>query len=134
MPQPTSKPGHSGGDHGPTRPINLPLDFSSTANMVKPWSAQCPAMTTALRHPPSSLVTALLSGVMKRAVSGSESIAVFAATSLLRHGRRISRDVSINGPSAGISLAPGLSGGIIVFHPQYVFGRHPAIVAMITAN
>jgi redox-sensitive bicupin YhaK (pirin superfamily) len=41
----------------------------------------------------------------------------------------------MNGPSAGISLAPGFSGGIIIYLIlKYVFGRHPAIVAMITAN
>src|SRR3954452_19549129 len=121
MPQPTSNPGHSGGENGPTRPTYLPLDLSSTANIVKPCSAQCPAMIAALRHPPCSLVITLPSGVMKRPESGSDNIAVFAAMSLLRHGRRISRGVSMNGPSAAISLAPGLSGGIIGF----LIIRHP---------
>jgi hypothetical protein len=58
-------------------------------------------------------VTGLPSAAMKRAVAGSDSIAVFAAMSRLCHGRRISRAVSITGPSMRNSFAPGLSGGII---------------------
>ena len=53
MPQPTSNPGQPGGYHGPTRPTNGRLIFSSTTNMPKPCSAQCPAITAALRQPPS---------------------------------------------------------------------------------
>jgi hypothetical protein len=67
-----------------------------------------------------SVVIALPSGVMKRAVPGSDSIAVFAAMSPLRHGRRISRAVSTVGPSTFSSLAPGLSGGIIGSSLSYV--------------
>src|SRR5258708_3618865 len=113
MPQPTSKPGQPGGHHGPTRPTYFPLDFSSTTNMPKPWSAQCPDITAALRQPTISVVTGLPSAVMKRAVSGSLSIAELGAISLAHHGRRISCSVSILGPVTSSSLAPGLSGGII---------------------
>src|SRR4051812_24778435 len=135
MPQPTSKPGHSGGENGPTRPTYLPLDRSSTANMVKPCSAQWPAMTAALRHPPSSLVITLPSGVMKRPESGSDSIAVLAAMSLLRHGRRINRGVSMKGPSTAINLAPGLSGGIIGFLILFVMaGLDPAIHVLLLSG
>src|SRR3954454_9548326 len=37
-PQPISKCGQPGGNHGPTRPTKLPVDFSSTANMPAPYS------------------------------------------------------------------------------------------------
>src|SRR5713101_1070086 len=57
MPQPTSKPGQPGGNHGPTRPTNFPLAFSSTTNMPAPCNTQCPDMTAAFRHPTSSSVT-----------------------------------------------------------------------------
>src|SRR5258708_15855259 len=109
MPQPTSKPGQPGGDHGPTRPIYLPFDFSSTANIPKPCSAQCPDITAALRQPESSLVIGLPSAAMKRAVPGSDSIAVFAATSALRPFRTIRRSVSTPGPSPAITPAPYLT-------------------------
>ena len=57
IPQPTSKPGHPGGQYGPTRPTYRPDDFSSTTNMPTPCSTQCPAMMAALRQPLSSRVT-----------------------------------------------------------------------------
>jgi pyruvate/oxaloacetate carboxyltransferase len=55
-------------------------------------------MIAALRQPVSSSVTALRSGVMKRAVPGSDSIRVFDAMSDERQGRRMSRSVSMMGP------------------------------------
>src|ERR1700682_5943963 len=113
MPQPTSKPGQPGGNHGPTRPTYFPLVFSSTTNMPAPWSAQCPATPAALRHPTNSLVMGFPSTVMNRAVPGSASIAVFGATSVPRHCRRISRSVSITGPLDWASVTPGLRGAII---------------------
>src|SRR3974390_3175315 len=70
-------------------------------------------MIAALRQPTSSSVTALWSAVMKRAVPGSESIAVFGAMSAARHGLRISRSVSITGPCNLASAALGLVGGIM---------------------
>src|ERR1700694_3382200 len=115
MPQPTSNPGQPGGHHGPTRPAYLPEDFSSTTNMPMPSNAQCPDITAALRHPASSVVTGLPSAAMKRAVPGSDNMAAFGAISLPRHGRRISRAVSMAGPSNRARLAPGLSGGNIGF-------------------
>src|SRR6202035_5393004 len=117
MPQPTSKPGQPGGNHGPARPTYFPLCFSSTTNMPAPCNAQCPAITAALRQPANSLVMGFPSTVMNRAVRGSASIAVFGATSVPRHCRRISRSVSITGPFDWASVTPGLRGAIILnFH------------------
>src|SRR6267154_1645320 len=113
MPHPTSKPGQPGGNHGPTRPTNLPLAFSSTTNMPAPCSAQCPAMTAAFRQPTSSLVTGLPSTVMNRAVPGSDSIAVFGAISALHHCRSFRRSVSTTGPLGRASVTPCLRGAII---------------------
>src|ERR1700687_347151 len=115
MPQPTSKPGQPGGNQGPTRPTNLPVDFSSTTNMPMPCSTQCPAMMAALRHPTNSSVTGFPSAVMYRAVPGSDSIAVFAAMSAPRHGRSFRRSVSMTGLSGWASVTPGLRGAIISF-------------------
>jgi len=111
--QPTSKPGQPGGNHGPTRPTNLPLAFSSTTNMPAPCSAQCPAMTAAFRQPTSSLVAGLPSTVMNRAVPGSDSIAVFGAISALHHCRSFRRSVSTTGPLGRASVTPCLRGAII---------------------
>src|ERR1700730_16079693 len=74
-------------------------------------------MIAALRQPTSSSVMAFPSAVMKRAVPGSDSMAVFAATSVPRQGRRISRSVAIPGPFSWPRAAPGLSGGDIGFPP-----------------
>src|SRR4051794_30707992 len=117
IPQPTSNPGQPGGNQGPTRPTNFPLVFSSTTNMPTPCNIQCPDMTAALRHPANSEVTGLPSAAMKRAVPGSESIAVFGAMSAPRHGRSVNRSVSITGPSDRASLTPGLRGGSIGLLP-----------------
>jgi len=114
MPQPTSKPGQTGGKNGPTRPTNLPLLFSSTTNMPKPCSTQCPAMIAALRQPAIGSVTGLRSAVMKRALSGSPSIAILAAMSAARHCRSNSRSVSIPGQLGCGGVAPVFSGGIIL--------------------
>src|SRR3982075_3086102 len=115
MPQPTSKPGQPAGNHGPTRPANFPVCFSSTTNMPAPCSAQCPAMTAALRHPARSLVMGFPSTVMNRAVPGSASIAVFGATSARHHCRSFNHSVSITGPFGWASVMPGLRGAIIGF-------------------
>lgn len=98
----------------------------------KPYSAQWPEITAALRQPPISVVIATPSGVMKRAVPGSDSIAVFAAMSLIRHGRRIRRAVSIVGPSTFRSFAPGLSEGIIGFL-NHVFASWPGLTRPSTS-
>src|SRR5713226_5329283 len=113
MPQPTSKPGQPGGNHGPTRPTNFPLAFSSTTNMPGPCNTQCPDMTAAFRHPTSSSVTGFPSTVMNRAVPGSDSIAVFGATSAPRHCRSLRRSVSMTGPPGRASVTPGFKGAII---------------------
>jgi len=52
---------------------------------------------------------------MKRAVSASESIAVFGAISALRHVRSTNRSVSMTGPVICASAAPGLRGGSLHF-------------------
>src|SRR3954452_6242081 len=80
--------------------------------MPKPCSTQCPAMIGALRQPAIGSVTGLRSAVMKRALRGSPSIVVFAATSEARHCRRMRRSVSIPGQYGGGSVAPFFSGGI----------------------
>ena len=119
--QPTSNPGQPGGNHGPTLPANFPLDFSSTTNMPKPCSTQCPDRIAALRHPTKSLVTGLPSAVMNRAVPGSASMAVLGATSAPHHRRRIRRSVWITGPSGCARVTPGFRGAIIGsfhFHGQ----------------
>src|SRR5258706_516176 len=67
-----------------------------------------------LRHPASSVVTGLPSAAMNRAVPGSDSIAVFGATS----GRSLRRSVSMMGPFSWASVTPALSGGNIGFHPH----------------
>jgi hypothetical protein len=121
MPQPTSKPGQLGGNHGPTRPTNFPVAFSSTTNMPAPCSAQCPAITAALRHPADAVVTGLPSTVMYRAVPGSASIAVFGSTSAPHHCRSFSRSVSMTGPFGWVSVMPGLSGGNIGFSILSIF-------------
>src|SRR5450432_3045633 len=113
MPQPTSKPGQPGGNHGPTRPTNFPLALSSTANMPAPCKAQCPDMTAAFRHPTSSSVTGFPSTVMNRAVPGSDSIAVFGATSAPHHCRNLRRSVSMTGPPGRARVTPGFKGAII---------------------
>src|SRR5450759_236558 len=113
MPEPTSKPGQPGGRQGPTRPTNFPLLLSSTTNMPNPCSAQCPAITAALRHPINSSVTGFPSTVMNRAVPGSASIAVFGATSAPHPCRSFRRSVSMMGPLGWASVTPGLRGAII---------------------
>ena len=47
-PQPTSVPGQPSGIHGPSRPIQRPLDFSITENIAKPWIAHAPAIASKL--------------------------------------------------------------------------------------
>src|SRR5579871_3791795 len=69
-------------------------------------------MIAALRQPTNASTTGLPSDVMKRALSGSDSIAVLGATSSSRHRRNIRRSVSINGPG-GVKLIPGLRETII---------------------
>jgi hypothetical protein len=59
-------------------------------------------------------VAGLPSAVMKRPLSGSDSITPFGATSDARHCRRMRRSVSIPGQSGYGSAAPVLSGGIIL--------------------
>src|SRR5262245_22195300 len=81
--------------------------------MPKPCSAQCPAMIAALRQPAIGSVTGLRSGVMKRALRGSPSIAVLAAMSEARHCRRMRRSVSIPAQPCCGSTAPFFSCGII---------------------
>src|SRR5579872_4127471 len=71
-------------------------------------------MIAELRQPLIGSVTGLRSGVMKRPLSGSESIAVLGPMSEARHCRRISRSVSMPGQSDFGSATPGLSGGIIL--------------------
>jgi len=71
-------------------------------------------MIAELRQPFAASVTGLPSAVMKRPLSGSDNIAVFGITSDARHCRRNRRSVSIPGQSGLGSVAPGLSGGIIL--------------------
>ncbi len=71
-------------------------------------------MIAELRQPTIGSVTGLRSGVMKRPLSGSESIFVFASTSDARHCRRIKRSVSIPGQFGCGSMTPFWSGGIIL--------------------
>src|SRR3984957_15895909 len=113
MPQPTSKPGQPGGNHGPTLPTNLPVLFSSTTNMPKPCSAQCPEMIAAFRHPTNASVMGLLSAVMKGPDAGSASIAVLGAISDACHVRSFRRPVSMTGPPGCVRLTPGLRGTTI---------------------
>ena len=88
--------------------ITCRLDFSSTTNMPKPCSAQCPDHHGGVAPAADPVVTGLPSGVMKRAVPGSDSIAVFAAMSRSRHCRRIRRAVSMTGPSTLQQFGAGL--------------------------
>ena len=81
---------------------------SHAAPNVRPSPPRCASR-------PSRSVTGLPSAVMKRAVPGSDSIAVFGGNVAPRHGRRIRRSVSMTGPSACGSVTPGLSGAIIGF-------------------
>src|SRR6266436_2869179 len=131
MPQPTSKPGQPGGNQGPTRPTNFPLDFSSTTNMPAPCSAQCPAITAALRHPANSLLGGLPSAAMNRAVPGSDSIAALGATSAPHHCRSLRRSVSITRPFGWASVTPALSGGNIGFRPHNYLASMEVLTAVI---
>src|ERR1700747_2297684 len=71
-------------------------------------------MIAAWRQPAIESVTDFRSGVMKRPLKGSPSMAVFAAMSAARHCRSSSRSVSVPGQSGDGSVAPCLSGGIIL--------------------
>jgi hypothetical protein len=68
-------------------------------------------MIAALRQPTIVSVTGLRSAVMKRALSGSPSMAVFSAISEARHWRRSRRSVSIPGQFGCGSVAPCFSEG-----------------------
>ncbi len=128
------KPGQPGGNQGPTRPTNFPLDFSSTTNMPAPCSAQCPAITAALRHPANSLVGGLPSAAINRAVPGSDSIAALGATSAPRHCRSLRRSVSITGPFGWASVTPGLSGGNIGFGPHNSLESNEVLTAVVARS
>src|SRR5438445_3568665 len=73
------------------------------------------------------------STVMKRAVPGSDSIAVYGTMSLPCHCRNRSRSVSITGLLACAGVTPGLSGAIMGF-PAFILSFSAHVLTALIAR